>query len=108
MTPQIEGLSVLEEINQKLGQGVGKPFPNLDLIHGYLFRPEEGVWRLYRELDSSDYIQGVDADVGAMRTFLTFESDTLVWLRSGAEVDLFVDGEASRAAVPPGSSPWHK
>ncbi|HJR54265.1 MAG TPA: hypothetical protein VJ982_11200 [Gemmatimonadota bacterium] len=107
MSPQVEGQSVLEEIAGKLGSGAGKPFPDVDQIHGFLYRPEAGVWRLYRELDSSDYIQGADADVGAMRTFLTFESDTLVWLRPGAEVDIFVGGELSRGDVPASSSSWH-
>ena len=108
MNPHVQGQSVLEEIIEKLGAGTDKPFPDVDLIHGFLFRPQAGFWRLYRELDSGEYIEGQDADVGAMRTFLTFESDTLVWLRAGAEVDLFENGHLSRGDVPANSSPWHR
>ena len=97
--------SVLEEIASRLEPVVGRPFPPVNLLHGYLFRPEPGRWRLYI-FNSADYIEGTDADIGAMRSFLTLNGDTLVWAREEATLTGFLNGEQVMAK-PPTYTTWH-
>jgi hypothetical protein len=97
--------TVLEEIASRLGQGVDRPFAHVDLLYGYLFRPESGRWRLYLPA-SPDYLEGSEADMGAMRTFLTPSGDTLLWVRVGADLVTFQDGERSAMVKPVPTTSW--
>lgn len=104
MDPQQQ--TVLEEIASRLGPGVDRPFAPVDLLHGYLFRPAAGRWRFYHPA-SADYVEGSDADVGAMRSFLTPKGDTLVWVRVGADLIKFENGEQSAMSKPLPTTSWH-
>lgn len=97
--------TVLEEIASRLGQGVDRPFAPVDLFYGYLLRPESGRWRLYLPA-SPDYLEGSEADMGAMRTFLTPSGDTLLWVRVGADLVTFQNGELSAMVKPPTTTSW--
>jgi hypothetical protein len=99
--------TLLEEIGRRLGPGQYRPFVDVDVLFGYLYRPEEGRWRLYRSLDSADYLEGSDKDLGAMRDFLTPTGDTMLWVRDGAELVRFKGGVEGAVYLRAESTSWH-
>ncbi|HYO45593.1 MAG TPA: hypothetical protein VEY33_02765 [Gemmatimonadota bacterium] len=99
--------TVLEEIKNRLGPGEhGRPYPPVDLLHGYYELVEGGRWRLYI-LDSADYVEGSDADMGAKRSFLTPNGDMLMWVRTGADLKLYQNGSQTMAATRQPVTSWH-
>jgi hypothetical protein len=99
--------TVVEEIADRLGTGDDRAFADVDLLYGYLWTREEGRWRLYRAIDSPDYIEGSNEDMGAMRPVLTATGDTLVWVRMGAELRRFLSGEQETVSGKKPSTEWH-
>lgn len=99
--------TVLEEIKSRLGPGEhGRPYPPVDLLHGYFELVEGGRWRLYL-LDSADYLEGSDADLGAKRSFLTPNGDMLMWVRKGAPLIRFQNGAQTTATLREKETSWH-
>ena len=94
--------TVLEEIAGRLGPGDGKPFADVNPLHGLLWRPETGGWRLYQ---GSDYLEGSWAVVGSMRELPN--GDHLLWVQMGASLVRYEDGAKTTITTYSKSSSWH-
>lgn len=101
---------VLAEVVRRLGECKDRPNPDVDLIYGYIWREAEGRWRLYRDLRSGDYLEGSDEDLGAERRYPTFNGDTILFVRVGAELVHYTGKTGKKtktlAAEEP-STNWH-
>lgn len=93
--------SVMEEIAANGPGDPSQPFFGIEILYGYLWREglEEGRWRLYHDPSSEDYIEGSGSGLLAERPFLTPSGDTLLYVRHGAEVQLYLGGESRGSQI---------
>jgi hypothetical protein len=99
--------TVIDEIASRLGPGDGTPFTLVDTLCGYLWRPSNSRWRLYRALDSSDYVEGDNKHVGPMKNVDSTRGDTIVYVKLGAPLSRYQNGQLTTVTARQDVTSWH-
>jgi hypothetical protein len=99
--------TVIDEIARRLGPGEDTPFALVDVLCGFYTQPRPGWWRLYRALDSADYIEGENKHVGRMDKVTTSRGDTIAYVKMGVSLTVYQNGQVSTTMKRQDVTSWH-
>jgi hypothetical protein len=99
--------TVIDEIASRLGPGEDTPFALVDLLCGFYARASADRWRLYRALDSADYVEGENKHLGRMDKVKTTRGDTIAYVKLGAPLTRYQNGQLTTVTARQDVTSWH-